>query len=289
LAMAQDKAPISGNSIAAYAKHCFNKEFVDLLLSLLIHLHRLRFSLERDRENREKQFVVDFASPMPELEFPREFPKNMGHRRPCLAMIEHGIDNAIETGIRIGKESGSSAKYVLLRGQLLVNKQQARSAVSLILSDAAAKCSFFSGSYPAPTNINPVPSPVTCLDSHLNEALPTSHLQLIGIALKEMGALTQAAIAFYYANEKNEAFSLVNVSDRWDSLETWYSCISSVSLLEFICAAHHRQGQTEKRDLVKKLIGQPNLNQHNSRKLKLEIKTKKKLKFLRKLWRLHVE
>ena len=40
--------------------------------------------------------------------------------------------------------------------------------------------------------------------SHLNEALPNAHLQLIGLALKDMGALTQAAIALYYANEKNE-------------------------------------------------------------------------------------
>ena len=135
--MALDKPAITGNSIAAYAKHCLNKEFIDLLLSLLIHLHRLRYSLERDRENRENQFVVEFASPMPELEFPREFPKNMGHRRPCLAMIEEAIDNAIETGIRIGKESGNSAKYVLLRGQLLVNKVASHFAIQVIIAGAA--------------------------------------------------------------------------------------------------------------------------------------------------------
>ena len=125
--------------------------------------------------------------------------------------------------------------------------------------------------------------------SHLNEALPASHLQLVGSALKEMGSYTQAAIAFYYANDKNESFNLINISDRWDCLESWYQCISSVSLLEFICAAHHRQGQTAKRDMVKKLIGLPNLNQHNDRKYKLEIKTQKKLQFLRKLWRLYAE
>ena len=61
--------------------------------------------------------------------------------------------------------------------------------------------------------------------SHLNEALPASHLQLVGSALKEMGAYTQAAIAFYYANEKNESFNLINMSDRWDCLESWYQCI----------------------------------------------------------------
>ena len=82
---------------------------------------------------------------------------------------------------------------------------------------------------------------------------------------------------------------MINKADRWDCLESWYDSIGSVTLLEFICAAHHRQGQTVKRDLVKKIIGQPNMNQHNPPKYKLEVKTQKKLKFLRKLWRLYVQ
>ena len=38
---------------------------------------------------------------------------------------------------------------------------------------------------------------------------------------------------------------MIKVSDRWDCLETWYTTISSVSLLEFICAEHHRQGRVQ--------------------------------------------
>ena len=81
-------------------------------------------------------------------------------------MLEEAIDNCIDTGIRMGKTQNGSNKYVLLRGQVLVNKQQAREAVSLLLTDAAGKCSFFTGAYPAPTNITPIPSPVTCLNRY---------------------------------------------------------------------------------------------------------------------------
>ena len=61
LAMTLDKHKsnqnITGHSIARYAKYCFNQMFVDLLLALLLNLQRLRYSLERDRDNREKQVL----------------------------------------------------------------------------------------------------------------------------------------------------------------------------------------------------------------------------------------
>jgi len=107
-----------------------------------------------------------------DLEFPREFPKAISvHRRPCLTLLEEAIDNCIETGIRMGEKRGIPAsKYVLLRGQVLVNNKFSRQAVSLLLTDAAGKCSFFTGAYPAPTNIIPSPSPVTCLSRYRKSA-----------------------------------------------------------------------------------------------------------------------
>jgi len=83
------------------------------------------------------------------------------------------------------------------------------------------------------------------------------------------------------------AFNLLKSDNRWDSIFEWYKCVGSVTLLEFICAAHHRQGHTAKRDMVKKLIESPDLNANNKRNTKLEIKNVKKLEFCRKLWRLY--
>ena len=60
-----------------------------------------------------------------------------------------------------------------------------------------------------------------------------------------------------------------------------------VTLLEFICASHHRQGHVAKRDMVKKLIENPDLNVNNKRMVRLEVKTIKKLEFCRKIWKLY--
>ena len=70
-------------------------------------------------------------------------------------------------------------------------------------------------------------------------------------------------------------------------MPSWYDCIGSVSLLEFIAASHHRQGHVAKRDAVKKIIENPDLNANNKHTVKLEIKTNKKLDFFRKIWRLY--
>ena len=125
-------------------------------------------------------------------------------------------------------------------------------------------------------------------------------------------------VSYFSGFSFQEAFNLIKVGDRWDCLETWYTTIASVSLLEFICAEHHRQGRVQnkiystqnfylwfwnfqrwnstlwkgqivKRDLVKKLIEQADYNQHNHHKYKLEFNAQKKLQFLRKLWRLYAD
>ena len=56
---------------------------------------------------------------MPEIEFPREFPKNQGHRRPCLTMIDDAIQKCIDSSIKIGKKMGNANKYILLQGTVL--------------------------------------------------------------------------------------------------------------------------------------------------------------------------
>ena len=52
-------------------------------------------------------------------------------------------------------------------------------------------------------------------------------------------------VSYFSGFSFQEAFNLIKVGDRWDCLETWYTTIASVSLLELICAEHHRQGRVQ--------------------------------------------
>ena len=66
---------------------------------------------------------------------------------------------------------------------------------------------------------------------------------------------------------------MIKVSDRWDCLETWYTTISSVSLLEFICAEHHRQGKVQNKiySTRKLYLGSRNFEPYEKVKLSSEI------------------
>ena len=81
-------------------------------------------------------------------------------------------------------------------------------AIKLLMNDAAAKCASFSGAYPSST-ITPAPSAATCLNAQFAAALSPARLQLIARCLLHIECVTQAAICYWYCNDKENAFKVL--------------------------------------------------------------------------------
>ena len=171
----------------------------------------------------DKKQTFEVSVPYPNINLPREFPPifRMPRDMPFVSLIDDVIDSCIENG------STQSPEWILFHAQVHLSRGSPRNAIRLIMNEAASRCSLFTGSYPSPTDINPTPTPITCLNSELTKALPSSNLLVVAKALETIDCSTQAAICHWYANNKDKAFKLIMSGNRWDSIEQWYKCIGS--------------------------------------------------------------
>ena len=160
-----------------------------------------------------KKQTFEVSVPYPNINLPREFPPifRMPRDMPFVSLIDDVIDSCIENG------STQSPDWILFHAQVHLSRGSPRNAIRLIMNEAASRCSLFTGSYPSPTDINPTPTPITCLNSELTKALPSSNLLVVAKALEAIDCSTQAAICHWYANNKGTVSHWLYISRAWSA------------------------------------------------------------------------
>lgn len=96
---------------------------------------------------------------------------------------------------------------------------------------------------------------------------------------------TQVAVLCQYLEEPdyNTAFKALQERTIYDAMDTYYSCIWDVSILEFLVHLHTRKGESDKRQAALRALSQMDLNSNNPEQIQKRAVHIRKTKFLRAL------
>lgn len=96
---------------------------------------------------------------------------------------------------------------------------------------------------------------------------------------------TQVAVLCQYLDEPDysTAFKALQERNVYDAMDSYYSCIWDVSILEFLVHIHTRKGEMDKRQAALRALSQMDLNSNNPDQIQKRAVHIRKTKFLRAL------
>lgn len=96
---------------------------------------------------------------------------------------------------------------------------------------------------------------------------------------------TQVAVLCQFTDEMDytTAFKALQERNSYDAMDTYYSCVWDISMLEFLVHLHTRRGEMDKKQTAMKALGQLDLNSNNPEDIIQRAIQMRKRKFLRSL------
>ncbi|XP_001368856.1 integrator complex subunit 8 isoform X2 [Monodelphis domestica] len=100
---------------------------------------------------------------------------------------------------------------------------------------------------------------------------------------------TQVAILCQFLREVDykTAFKSLQEQNSYDAMDSYYDYIWDVTILEYLTYLHHKRGETDKRQIVIKAIGQTELNMSNPEEVLQLAAQRRKKKFLQAMAKLY--
>lgn len=104
-----------------------------------------------------------------------------------------------------------------------------------------------------------------------------------------MNCHTQVAVLCQFLREVDymTAFKALQEQNSHDAMDTFYDYIWDVTILEYLTHIHHKRGESEKRQIAIKAIGQTELNASNPEEVLQLAAQKRKKKFLQAMAKLY--
>ncbi|XP_010786071.1 integrator complex subunit 8 isoform X1 [Notothenia coriiceps] len=104
-----------------------------------------------------------------------------------------------------------------------------------------------------------------------------------------MNCHTQVAVLCQFLREVDymTAFKALQEQNSHDAMDSFYDYIWDVTILEYLTHIHHKRGETEKRQIAIKAIGQTELNTSNPEEVLLLAAQKRKKRFLQAMAKLY--
>lgn len=104
-----------------------------------------------------------------------------------------------------------------------------------------------------------------------------------------MNCHTQVAVLCQFLREVDymTAFKALQEQNSHDAMDSYYDYIWDVTILEFLTNIHHKRGETEKRQIAIKAIGQSELNTSNPEEVLQLAAQKRKKRFLQAMAKLY--
>ncbi|XP_077362822.1 integrator complex subunit 8 [Festucalex cinctus] len=104
-----------------------------------------------------------------------------------------------------------------------------------------------------------------------------------------MNCHTQVAVLCQFLREVDymTAFKALQEQNSHDAMDSFYDYIWDVTILEYLTHIHHKRGETEKRQIAIKAIGQAELNTSNPEEVLQLAAQKRKKKFLQAMAKLY--
>lgn len=100
---------------------------------------------------------------------------------------------------------------------------------------------------------------------------------------------TQVAILCQFLREVDykTAFKALQEQNSHDAMDSYYEYIWDVTILEYLTYLHHKRGETDKRQIAIKAIGQTELNASNPEDVLQLAAQRRKKKFLQAMAKLY--
>ncbi|KAF7211608.1 integrator complex subunit 8-like [Nothobranchius furzeri] len=100
---------------------------------------------------------------------------------------------------------------------------------------------------------------------------------------------TQVAVLCQFLREVDymTAFKALQEQNSHDAMDSFYDYIWDVTILEYLTHIHHKRGETEKRQVAMKAIGQTELNSSNPEEVLQLAAQKRKKRFLQAMSKLY--
>lgn len=104
-----------------------------------------------------------------------------------------------------------------------------------------------------------------------------------------MNCHTQVAVLCQFLREVDymTAFKALQEQNSHDAMDSFYDYIWDVTILEYLTHIHHKRGETEKRQIAIKAIGQTELNTSNPEEVLQLAAQKRKKRFLQAMAKLY--